>query len=263
MNVERKTVLITGASSGIGCHLARVFAENGYDLVLVARSEERLSALAEELSGKHPVEAHVLPADLSDPEAADEIFTWFEKRTLPLHTLVNNAGFTTFGEFAVADIERTLDMIRVNVTAVVQLTRLFLSRMLTHGEGAVLNVSSTAAFLPGPYMAVYYASKSFVLAFSESLAAECAGTGVRVAALCPGATDTGFRDRGHVEDSRLAGLVSQGDARKVAEAGFKGLQKGRRVIIPGFGNKLIPLLARIMPLRLMSGTMRKVQEPVS
>ena len=263
MNDDRKTVLVTGASSGIGCHLAHVFAENGYDLVLVARSEQRLRALAEELSGSHPVEAHVLPADLSDPKAPEEIFAWFEKRTLPLHALVNNAGFTTYGEFSFADLERSLAMIRVNVLSVVHLTRLFLSQMLTHGEGAVLNVSSTAAFLPGPFMAVYYATKSFVLSFSESLAAECRGTGVRVAALCPGVTKTRFQERGDMEESRLLDLITPANARRVAEKGFAGLQKGRRVIIPGFGNRLVPLLARIMPRRLMSGTMRMVQEPVS
>ncbi|HEY6236260.1 MAG TPA: SDR family oxidoreductase, partial [Candidatus Elarobacter sp.] len=186
------TALITGASSGIGEAFARALAARGEDLVLVARSAERLEALAAELSAKHGVRAHVLPADLSDPKAVDALVAELTARGLTVTTLINNAGFGTHGEFASLDAARERDEVIVNVLAPVQLTHALLPAMVARKSGAIVNVGSTASFQPVPYMAVYGATKAFLLSFSEALAEEVRAHGVRVVALCPGQTDTAF-----------------------------------------------------------------------
>ncbi|HLM57292.1 MAG TPA: SDR family NAD(P)-dependent oxidoreductase, partial [Pyrinomonadaceae bacterium] len=178
MSAEKLTALVTGASGGIGEELARLFAADGHDLVLVARSEDKLNALAKELSAKHGVETLVLASDLARPEAPREIFEQLGREGVVVDALVNNAGFGSYGLFAETELEKELELLQVNVVALTHLTKLFLPIMITLKQGYVMNVASTAAFQPGPLMAVYYASKAYVLSLSEALANECEGTGV-------------------------------------------------------------------------------------
>src|SRR6201986_3308991 len=186
----KMTALITGASGGIGLELARLFAADGHDLVLVARSAGKLSSLAEELAGRHNVGVRVIPADLAGAEAPGDIFDELRRDGVSVDALVNNAGVGSYGLFAETDLRTELDLLQINVVALTHLTKLFLPAMIARRRGYVMNVASTAAFQPGPLMAVYYASKAYVLSLSEALAAELKRTGVRVTALCPGPTNT-------------------------------------------------------------------------
>ncbi|EJN58252.1 SDR family NAD(P)-dependent oxidoreductase [Halogranum rubrum] len=242
--------LVTGASSGIGLELSRLLAADGYDLVLVARSEDTLRKLGEELQGDHGVNVTVVVKDLARPESPAEIQSALEERDIPVDVLVNNAGFGTSGPFAEADLDRELDEIQVNVTALTELTRRFLPRMVERGEGRILNVASTAAFQPGPYMAVYYATKAYVLSFSEAISEELRGTGVTVTALCPGATETNFDERAGVSDTPLfQGNVAS--AADVAEMGYRATMDGKAVAVYGKKAKLLTLLVRVTPRRIV------------
>lgn len=251
-------VLITGASAGIGRALASVFAAHGFRLVLMARDQERLTALAEELTRRHGIQTKVLPKDLAAPKAAAETFAELDRENIPISILVNNAGFGLKGPFATGPLPAYSEMVHVNVTALVELTHLFLQPMLARGRGRILQVASTAAFEPGPLMAIYYASKAFVFSFSYALSDELAGTGVTVTALCPGPTRTEFQARaGTRRSGRLADKWMMG-ADEVAQIGFQGLMAGKRVVIPGFLNKLGFVLAKLAPTRLAAGVARKV-----
>jgi uncharacterized protein len=256
-----KTALITGASSGIGYELALLFAADGFDCILVARSHDKLKELAARLEGEHRVKTLVLPKDLSRPSAVDEIYEEVGAASLEVDVLVNNAGFTVFGLFVETDLAVELEMLQVNVVALTALTKLFLKGMVERRAGRVLNLASTASFLPGPLMAVYYASKAYVLSFSEAIANELRGTGVTVTALCPGPTRTGFQKRGAIEDSRLVqGQIA--DARSVALAGYRGLMAGTTVVIPGFTNKLVPWIARVSPRGMVARVVHRMQDRV-
>lgn len=256
---NRSRALVTGASRGLGRELAVQLAERGHPLVLVARSEEDLEALADDLRDR--VEVRVLPADLSEPGERDRLVETLERKGLEVGVLVNNAGFGTFGPFWEGDRATELDQIRVNVEALTDLTRRFLPSMLDAGKGRILNVASTAAFQPGPLMAVYYATKSYVLSFSEALAEELSGTEVTVTCLCPGPTRTEFHARAEMEDSRLLTLGRMA-ARPVARRGLNGLMRGRRVVVPGFANWLGTVLVRFLPRRLTAKVVRILQERV-
>jgi short-subunit dehydrogenase len=246
-------VLITGASSGIGLELARLFAADRSDLVLVARDETRLNQLAAELRSRHGVEVKILVKDLTSTSAAQEIFEAL--RDTPVSILVNNAGFGMYGPFAGSELSMQTAMTLVNMTALVQLTHLFLQPMLARGEGRILNVASTAAFQPGPNVSVYYASKAFVYSFSYALSRELENTGVTVTALCPGTTRTEFFARAGM---RPAGRWPMMDARTVAEIGYRGCLQGRRVVIPGLFNRIGSLLAKLSPARLTTGIVLKI-----
>jgi len=249
----RGTALITGASGGIGLALAREAAADGFDLVLVARNGEALGALAEEARDAHGVSVRAIAKDLAVPGAPAEIFAELAGAGVHADVLVNNAGFGTWGRFAELDPEGELRMVRVNVLALTHLTRLFLPGMVERGRGRVLNVASTAGFLPGPLMAVYYASKAYVLSFSEALAAELGGSGVTVTALCPGPTRTGFQGAAKMEGARLvSGLVPVHDAATVARAGWRGAMRGKRIVVPGLLNKLSVQSVRLGPRRLIA-----------
>jgi len=257
-----KTALITGASSGIGYELALLFAQDGFDCILVARSGDKLKELADRLEREHRVKTLVLSKDLSRPSAVDEIYEETSAASMQVNVLVNNAGFGVYGLFAEADPEAELQMLQVNVTALTRLTKLFLAGMLERKEGRILNVASTAGFAIGPLMAVYYASKAYVISFSEALANELEGTGVTVTTLCPGPTRTGLQQRGGMGDSRLfQGQIA--DAGSVALAGYRGLMAGKTEVIPGFRNKLIPLVVRLSPRRVMARVVRRAQERIS
>ncbi len=253
------TALVTGASGGIGEELARLFAADGHDLVLVARSEDKLKDLAAELGGKHGVAARVLASDLSRPDAPREIFERLNADSIVVDALVNNAGFGSYGLFAETELEKELDLLQVNVVALTHLTKLFLPGMIARGRGYVMQVASTAAFQPGPLMAVYYASKAYVLSLSEALANECGGTGVRVSALCPGPTETGFVAAAGMQESKLfeRGAMT---AREVAEEGYRGLLAGKPLVIPGFRNNLLARTVGLFPRGLVTKVVRGIQE---
>lgn len=249
----RQTALVTGASGGIGWELARAFAAGGYDLVLVARSAGKLEQLAGELRDRHGVAVRVLAKDLTAPGAPDEIFQELEGAVVAVDALVNNAGFATFGPFAGTDLASELEEIQLNVVTLTHLTKRFLPGMLARRRGGILNVASTAAFQPGPQMAVYYATKAYVLSFSEALAEELRGSGVTVTALCPGPTATGFQARAEMQDSGLfTGPLKVMDAAAVARAGYEGFRKGKRIVIPGLVNKLGVQSVRVSPRALVT-----------
>jgi uncharacterized protein len=230
------TALVTGASAGIGRELARLLAADGHDLVLVARRRDRLEELAADLSRASGVRANALSADLSDPAAPRRLVDELGARGLEIEVLVNNAGFGANGAFVELPAARQLEMVQVNVTALVELTRLLLPAMIARGRGRILNLGSTAGFQPGPFMAVYYASKAFVGSFSEALAEELRGTGVTVTLSCPGPTDTEFGAIAGNDKSRLFGLGAM-SAVEVARHAYQALRRGRTVAVPGLRNK--------------------------
>jgi short-subunit dehydrogenase len=247
------TALITGASSGIGLELARIFARNGYQLALVARGGPRLEEVAAEL---RPAAVQTLALDLSDSDAPEQIV-----RAVPkVDVLVNNAGFSVFGKFAELPLADHLNVMQVNMTALVALTRLYLPTMLAARNGRILNVASTAAFQPGPLMGIYFATKAFVLSFSEAIANELEGTGVTVTALCPGPTETGFQARAKMENSGLVKGRKIMDARTVAEAGYRALLAGKTIEIPGVMNKLLTQSLRVSPRKMVTRLVRAMQE---
>ena len=249
---ERTTALVTGASAGIGLELAKVFAREGHDLILVARREDRLRDLAAGLSKEHGVEARVLALDLVSEGAVDRLAGYVEDEGLSVDWLVNNAGFGGFGRFLEQDLDRQLKMIGLNVTALVELTGRFLPSMVERGRGGVMNVASTAAFQPGPLSGVYFATKSFVLSFSEALTAETKGTGVHVSALCPGPARTEFFEVAGFPGGEKPGTLS---ADRVARTGYRGLMRGKVIVIPGLLNGIGAFLPRLLPRALVRRTL--------
>lgn len=253
------TVLITGASSGIGLELARLFARDGYDLVLVARSVDKLDRLGAELERKHGIRSRSVGADLAAPDAPGAIVETLRQTAVRVDVLVNNAGFGIYGPFATTELRSALDLLQVNVIALTHLTRLLVPEMLARRAGRILNVASTAGFQPSPFLAVYAASKAYVLSFSEALGEELAGTGVTVTTLCPGPTVTGFQARAGMEGVRLFRSALLMDAAPVARAGYDGLMRGRRLVVPGVGNKLLMESVRFAPRRWVTKIARMMQ----
>ena len=248
---RQETVLITGASGGIGAELARVFAANGYDLVLAARSAGPLEHLAQELRDRHGVTARVVQADLAEPGAAARLWREAGGAEGGIDVLVNNAGVGLYGPLADQEPEALTRMLQLNVVALSDLTRLALPAMLQRKAGGILNVASIVAYQPGgPRMAAYYASKSFVLSFSKGLSRELAGTGVTVTALCPPALRTAFEERSGAAGTRLYRLLGRDDLRAVAAAGYRGFKRKRSVVIPGLQTKILALAGELPPRRL-------------
>lgn len=244
------TALITGASSGLGRDLATLFAADGHDVILVARRRERLEELAQQLESQHGVRGHVLPADLAQAGAAARILDEVRARGLDVDFLVNNAGFGGTGAFAEADPARESGMIQVNVTTLVELTRLLLPDMISRRRGRILNVGSTAGFQPGPFMATYYASKAFVNSFSEALAYELEGSGVSVTLSCPGATETEFAGHAGNAESLLFRLGAASSA-GVAREAYQAMLAGRRLVVHGLTNKIGVQALRLGPRALV------------
>ncbi|MFY2562477.1 SDR family NAD(P)-dependent oxidoreductase [Corallococcus terminator] len=245
--MTRKVALITGASAGLGVEFARRFARDGHDVILVARGASRLEALAATLEKEHGVKAHVLPTDLSWPDAPEQLFAQVAERGLTVDFLVNNAGFGSSGPFLDQDVKREAEMVQVNCTALLKLTHLFARPMRERGHGRILNVASTAAFQAGPYMSTYYATKAFVVSLSEGLAYELRGTGVTVTAHCPGATQTEFAQKAGNDKSRLfqrSGVAKPGD---VVEHAYKAMMRGRVVSVHGALNGLAAFMVRFSP----------------
>ncbi len=255
-----KTALITGASSGMGLELARVFARDGHNLILVARSTGKLQQLANELNKQYNVNATVISADLSQVSSVEKIHQKLQQENITIHYLVNNAGFGDFGFFIEGDWNKIEQMINVNITSLTYFTRLFLPLMVRNGFGRIMNVASTAAFQPGPTMSVYYATKAYVLHFSEAIGNELEGTGVTVTALCPGATESGFQAVAKLEESKLVKGRKLPTSRSVAEYGYKAMMKGRAVAIPGLFNWLMAQGPRFAPRSWVVKIARKVQE---
>ncbi len=257
MNLLHKaTALITGASGGIGYEFAKLLAKDCSTLVLVARSEKKLSEIKKELEAIAPVKIMVLPKDLSLPGAADHLYEELEKAQITVDILINNAGFGGHGAFVDRDWQSESHMIAVNITALTHLTKLFAQGMVARKSGRIMNVASTAAFLPGPFMAVYYASKAYVLSFSEALACELQGTGVTVTVLCPGPTATGWASTAGVERSRLFRYLRPAAAADVARYGYDAMMKGKVLAVHGMLNRLTTLSLRTAPRKLLPAIVR-------
>jgi uncharacterized protein len=253
------TALITGASSGIGFELAKIFAANKVNLVLVARSEDKLNELAGELKPLG-ISVQVLVRDLSNYNTAKEIFDWCGRQNIKIDYLVNNAGVGDFGFFYESDWKKQEQIINLNITALTYLTHLFLPDMVKRKNGRVLNVASTAAFQPGPTMSVYYATKAFVLHFSEAVANELENTGVTVTALCPGATESGFQSAATMEESKLVKGKKLPTSKEVAEYGYTAMMKGKKVAIHGMMNYLMANAVRFSPRAVVLKMVRGIQD---
>ncbi len=254
------TALVTGASSGIGRELARLAAKDGRDVVLVARRRERLEALADELTRRYGVVVEIVVADLSLPDSPARAVAEGEERRGPIEVLINDAGLGVHGFFRETPLEGELETIRVNVLALTHLTKLVVPGMIERRRGIVVNIASTAAFQPGPLMAVYYASKAYVLSFTEALAEELDGTGVTATALCPGPTLTEFQEKTGMGDVPMFRSPLVLDAATVARAGWEGAKRGKRVVIPGVANRILALSARFSPRKLATKIARRIQE---
>jgi len=240
--------LITGASSGIGYELAILFAKNGNNLVLVSRDEIKLKQVSQNLKKNFHTEILIIPIDLSNTDAAEEIFRLVNEKSIKVNYLINNAGFYIKGAFSGTSLEEEQKLIQLQCITHTQLTKLFLPEILEIKTGGILNIGSTGSFVPGPYNAIYCACKSFVLSFSEALSEELSGTGITVTALCPGGTNTKFQEYNSNKKSLLSPIMK---ASKVAQIGYNALMKGKRVAIPGFMNKLQVMLVRFFPRKLI------------
>lgn len=254
----RKTALITGASSGLGMEFARIYAREGYDLVVIARSEGKLYQLKSELEAQYGCHVWVFAQDLSQPDAAYEVFNYTLEQNITIDVLVNNAGFGDFGNFWEVDAQRQTDLLQVNIVALVQLTRYFLPGMVERRHGSVLNLSFVAAFSAGPRMCLYYASKEFVRSFSEAIAEEVRGTGVAVTAFCPGPTATGFEQAAQMKNSHMFSMFKSASANAVAEAGFCAAQNGKALRYYGWPTHAVNIAARLLPRSGCRKFMKKV-----
>lgn len=252
----KKTALITGASGGLGAEFARIHASMGDNLVLVARSKDKMDLLKNELEAKYPVQVYVIAKDLSDSEIVRAIRDELELQNIQVDYLINNAGFGDFGFFANCDWEKQEEMIRLNVIALTYMTRLFLPGMVERKFGRILNVASTAAFQPGPTMSVYFATKAFVLSFSEAIANELQGTGVTVTALCPGATETGFKAAAALDKSNLFKGSGIAGSHEVAAFGYKAMMRGKGVVVHGKINALLAFSIRFAPRKMVTAIAR-------
>ncbi|WP_437206815.1 SDR family NAD(P)-dependent oxidoreductase [Planctomicrobium sp. SH664] len=252
-----EVVLITGASAGIGLELARRFAVDGSELILVARREERLRELAEELQQKYQTQSTVICLDLSEPSAPARLFEMIQASGKQVDVLVNNAGFGQSGNFFDISLERQVQMVQLNVSALMQLSHLFVKGMIDRRRGTILNLGSTAAFQPGPSNTVYFATKAFVLSFSEALAEELEGTGVTVTCLCPGPTKTEFADAAGMSESLVFKLNTMQLA-DVVETGYRGMRRRKRIVMPGLLNRLLCFSLRLTPRCLVTRLMHRI-----
>jgi len=255
-----RTALITGASVGIGRELAKLFAQNSHNLVLVARNAARLQEVAGDLERQFEVTAKAFPLDLTSSAAPQLLFDQLRRENIAIDVLVNNAGYGKLGAFTQIPYAESAGQIELNITALTHLTKLFLAPMLERKAGRILNVASTAGFQPGPLMAVYYATKAYVISFSEALANELQGTGVSVTCLCPGLTDTEFQTRAGTERTTLFRRTRPMDAATVARDGYRALMKGKPLVISGIRNRLLMESLRVSPRRVVTAVSRKFLE---
>jgi short-subunit dehydrogenase len=258
--VPRKLALVTGASGGIGKAIAECFAQDKTDLIITARSEAALNQLAAEWKRQHGINVTVIAADLAQPGAADELHRKVKMQGLSVDYLVNNAGYGHFGLFHESSLEPELGMMTTNMTALTVLTKRFMPDILAR-KGRIMNVASTAAFQPGPYMAVYYATKAYVLSLTEAIAAELAGTGVTVTAFCPGPTRSGFQDKAAMNHSALVKDKKLPTADEVGRLGYRAMMRGRRVYIPGLVNNIMAQSVRFTPRAMITGIVKLMSRP--
>ncbi|HEY4940993.1 MAG TPA: SDR family oxidoreductase [Rhizomicrobium sp.] len=258
---EGQTALVTGASMGIGVDLAECFAKDGYDLILTARSETALKEVADRLAAKHKIKATAIATDLGAPGAGEKLSGEITTRGLTVDALVNNAGYGIAGAFNGSERAGQLGMIDLNDRALVELTHIYWPRMLANRRGGVLNVASTASFQPGPLMAIYYASKAFVLSFSEALWKEAEGSGVLVSCLCPGPTVSQFRERAGTGKTRLSRNGAPMSSAKVAQLGYRAWTRNRRVMVTGARNAFLATLAPFLPRKTLLGIVHNMQSP--
>ncbi len=258
-DTETRWVFITGASSGIGLALAKEFAQHGYSLIITARSTEQLAQIASEIEREFHVSVRFIAADLADTAKIQSIFLQLSEWGVIPEILINNAGFAVYGEFSQTELAAELSLIDVNIRALTEITKRFIHLRLASGFGRILNVASTAAFQPGPLMAVYFASKAYVLHFSEALAEELKQTNITVSILCPGPTETGFAERAKLTESKLF-QQSLMTAEDVAKQGYNGLMKGKTLIITGIKNKILAQSYRFAPRFMIPRVVRIMQE---
>jgi short-subunit dehydrogenase len=256
----KNTALITGASNGIGLELAKVHASKGGDLVLVARNKSKLDELKAELERQFKVSVYTIGKDLSAYDSAQEVYDETTKQNIQIDYLINNAGFGDFGIFVETEWNKELKMINLNITTLTQFTKLYLQDMVKRGSGKIMNVASTAAFQSGPTMAVYYATKAYVLNFSEAVDNEVSDKGVTVTTLCPGATESGFQSAAAMEESNLVKGKKLPTAKEVAEYGYASMIKGKTVAIHGMINWIMANSVRFIPRSLVVKLTRKIQD---
>jgi uncharacterized protein len=257
---QNQYALITGATSGIGYELAKIFAENGYNLILVARSQNDLDVTANEFNGLYGVEAITLAKDLFKPNAAFEIYDEVNTHGITVDVLVNDAGQGVYGKFVEEDIQRQLDIIQLNVTSLTALTYLFLKEMVARNEGKILQLASIVSEIPAPLQAVYGATKGYILLFTEALINELKDTNVTVTALQPGATDTDFFNKAGAQNSKIAKEQKLSNPADVARDGYEALMKSDDTIVPGLKNKIQSVLSNVMPDTMLAENMRKKSE---
>ncbi len=260
MPPTRGTALITGGSVGIGFELAQLFAADGYDLILVARRQDRLESAAILIEGKYRIKPVTIALDLTDAASPQQLLDSVNALGIEIEFLVNNAGFGLGGQFSETSLDRELQMIQLNVTSLVHLTKLFMQPMIKRKHGRIMNVASTAAFQPGPLMSIYYATKAFVLSFSQAIDEELRNTGVSVTCLCPGPVHTEFAATAGLHETRLFTQASIAGAEDVARYGYRAMMKGKRIAIPGPLNKAMVQVERFLPRALITRVARKVQE---
>jgi uncharacterized protein len=254
------TALITGASNGIGLELAKVHAQNGDDIIVIARNAAKLNELKAELEAQYKIKVTCIVKDLSLPDVAQDVFDDVAKLNIKIKYLINNAGFGDFGMFLETDWQKEEQMIQLNITTLTHLTKLFAQQMVKNGGGKIMNVASTAAFQPGPTMAVYYATKAYVLSFSEAIDNELRSQGVSVTALCPGATASGFQDAAAMYESKLVKGKKLPTSKEVAEYGYKAMMAGKVVAIHGVMNYILANTVRFTPRSLVVKITRFIQD---
>lgn len=254
------TALITGASGGIGYELAKIAASKNMNLVLVARNKEKLDQLRKELKEKYQVKVWIFAHDLSNPDTLPELIDEIDSLSLEINILINNAGIGDYGHYLETSPGREIEMINLNILALTYLTKIFYRRMVRAGNGKILNLASVAAFMPGPYMSVYYATKAYVLSLTEALAAEARGTGVTLTALCPGPTQSGFFESSSVKNIKTIKLMmAYPKAETVARYGFRAMMRGKTTAIHGFRTKALVFLVKHLPRMMVTSIVKGYQ----
>lgn len=262
-NIKESYVLITGGTSGIGYELAKLFAQNGYNMVIVARNEQELDNTAIGFQQQYEIDVVKISKDLFDPQNAFALYEEIKSKGLNIGILINDAGQGQYGKFIETDIQRELDIIHLNISSLVVLTKLFLKDMVQKGRGKILNLSSIASKIPGPYQAVYHGTKAFVQSFTEAIRNEVKDTGVTITALLPGATDTDFFNKAEMQDAKMVKEGKLADAEKVAKDGYEALMKGDDMIVSGFKNKLQVAMGNILPDDVVAEKVNKQQAPAN
>ena len=260
MSFSKPYTLITGASGGIGFELAVIMAEKGHNLILTARSEEKLNNIARQLIKNHGIDAISIPADLSVTADRNRLIDEIRRQNIHIENLINNAGFGDLGAFETSDWAKNEEMIQLNITALTHLTREFLPDMRKAKSGRIMNVASIAAFMPGPLMSVYYASKAYVLSFSEALAGELAGSGVKITTLCPGPVETGFQKKAEFKDPALLKMLKPATAQELADYGYHSMMNGKRLAIHGWMNRFIVFSLRFSPRWVVARAIMKLHQ---